>query len=89
MKIVVDSGIPLAKGIGGKKRGTPPVYPFQRMKVGDSFFVSKTARGKPVKAAAMSAACNGWKKHHNLDWHFACRGVKELGVDGVRVWRIV
>ena len=58
-------------------------YPFDTLKVGDSFFVP--AEGANV-VAVRSAAYMYAKSH--LDYKVTARLVEEDGVKGVRIWRV-
>lgn len=70
--IPIDKGIPIpARRRGGKRQS----YPFDLMKVGDSFFFAGS--GSSVEAAASQ-----YGKKHGMK--FAARYVD----GGVRVWRI-
>ena len=56
-------------------------YPFQQMKVGDSFFIETKGIDEAYKAAA--SAVSMFKKRNQPRWRFAVRRVP----GGVRVWR--
>jgi hypothetical protein len=71
----VEKGVPLPPPVWRKSR----IYPFDSMKVGDSFFVPGGDRQSYSKA--ISAAHYYGKKH---DMKFRIRGVE----GGCRVWRI-
>lgn len=58
-------------------------YPFDKMGVGDSFFVAG-AVGKDRDTLRSSASSRG--KRHGMK--FTTRTVTEDGVKGVRIWRV-
>lgn len=62
--------------------GRSPKYPFRDMNVGDSAFLPGDA-GRIMAAAARTFA------YRNEGYDFTSRNVRENGVDGVRVWRVV
>jgi len=53
-------------------------YPFNQMKVGDSFFV----KGDKKQANAVTVYATTYKKN-NAGTNFTCRSTE----DGIRVWR--
>jgi hypothetical protein len=56
-----------------------PMYPFDKMEVGDSFFV----KGDKKKANSVGVAVSGYKKR-TPGVYFTCR----VSNEGIRVWRI-
>jgi hypothetical protein len=58
---------------------TKPAYPFEKMNVGDSFFV----KGDKKKINSVGVAVSGYKKK-TPGVNFTCRASN----DGIRVWRI-
>lgn len=84
MSIAIDSGLVLPKKRGGNSRGTR--YPFEQMKVGDSFF----APGMSGLAASAAAAEHARRNQHH-DLKYASRAVESDPIHkthGIRVWRI-
>jgi len=74
MSIVIDKGVPLPeKNVRWK-------YPFDRMEVGDSFFVVNK------DTTQMSALCK--RAGHRLEARFVTAKAERDGQDGVRVWRM-
>lgn len=72
IKIKIDKHIPIPSGIRWGK------YPFNEMKVGNSFFVKKPPN-------LLSSNSHQWKiKHNKRRWLFIVRKEK----DGARIWRI-
>lgn len=69
----IETGVQIirAKNAKGSK------YPFNKMKVGDSFFA------KNVKQSVISSAVNSFKRYHESQG-FIVRSVE----GGVRCWRI-
>jgi len=74
--IKIDRNVPAPEFKGNRK------YPWDEMKVGDSFFVPggkhSGLRGPANNAAARIG--NGCK--------FRCRELTEKGVSGARIWRV-
>jgi len=62
-------------------------YPFDRMKVGDSFFApgQVTARKGTAGQGAAHSAAKAYGRAHGLK--FTGKTVVENGVKGVRIWR--
>lgn len=79
--IDIRSGVRIPKR---KKAGRQPIYPFGRMKKGDSFFLPLGGRtGKhPIHAAAYN-----YQRRHPEFTH-TIRTVEENGERGVRIWRL-
>lgn len=63
------------------QRGQLSVYPFRRMRIGDSFAVPFRERTR------LSPAASQFKKR-NPEWNFTGRRLTEGGKDVYRVWRI-
>ena len=73
-EINLDKNVPLPS-----KRAQAQVYPFDKMEIGDSFFVDlETGRTVRNRASLMTRS----------DFRLTCRTVTENGIRGVRVWRI-
>lgn len=79
MKFVIESGIPLAARRKGQK------YPFDRLGVGDSFFV---AGDKNHIASVRTLLSRQIRMGEHPGREFATRTVTEDAVKGVRVWRV-
>jgi hypothetical protein len=78
MNITIENNIPIPPKGRGRKR----IYPFEKMSIGDSFYV-------PAKKANAVRYCAHFYRSRNKDFHFTTRS--EKGADGgygVRVWRI-
>jgi len=74
--IKIDSNIPLPDMSAA---GRPRIYPFEDMKVGDSFFIPKADR----KTALVRSASSRWTATHP-GWKLLVR--QEEG--GCRCWRV-
>lgn len=76
---------PRRKNNGHRHVGRPPIYPFDRMNVGDSFFMPNTCfRGSNETRTLIGSAAIQFLRNSGLEWQFttsACEG-------GARVWRI-
>lgn len=68
---LIERGVPLPPGAS-----TGPTYPWDKMAVGDSFFVPGKKQENMSSVASSAAKRRGWK--------FATRTVP----GGVRVWRV-
>lgn len=79
--INIRSGVQIPKR---KKAGRPPLYPFGRMKKGDSFFLPLEGRtGKhPIHAAA-----GNYRRRHP-EFIYTVHTIEENGERGVRIWRL-
>lgn len=85
---VIDYGEPLfaiERHVPMPKRtsplsGRPATYPFARMKVGDSFFISTHKRKKQVASAAAN-----WARHQENGWKFS---VLTMPDKTYRCWRV-
>ena len=76
-EIKIETGIPIPKQKGTSK------YPFQSMKIGDSFFVPN------IHVSALSGSMINARNSMNAPKaKWITRTVTENGVKGVRVWRI-
>ena len=76
----IEHGVAMAKG----KAGRPPVYPFSKMIVGDSFFISCFRHEQSDKAKRVRRA--GWKRLG--PGAVSVKSVFENGIYGVRVYRV-
>jgi hypothetical protein len=82
----IDSGISQSNhGSGGQ-----PMYPWEDMKSGDSFFVSTHAGDHRRIANTVYNCGRVWLERRGLDGQFRVsqRQVKEGGLRGVRVWML-
>ena len=70
----VESNIPLPSA-----RNSSSGYPWDQLRVGDSFFVAD----KPVSKVNQAVQWVKLRTHHS----YACRTVVEKSVKGARVWR--
>ena len=75
----IESGIPLAARRQGQK------YPFDRLGVGDSFFV---AGDKTKRTSVRVLLGRQIKIGEHPDRKFATRTVTEDGIEGIRIWRL-
>jgi hypothetical protein len=85
--ISIEKGVPIPDGRytnGGREK-----YPFRRMEIGDSFFVSDEGRmsGQWLRAKLYTYAASV-RKRGVPDLRITARVVEENGVSGVRVWRV-
>lgn len=76
----VDKNVSLPLDTRGP--GRAPMYPWLDMEVGDSFFVPESIQ----LPNAVSRAAYIFGKRHGLK--FTRRSVQEVGVKGVRIWRV-
>lgn len=76
-EIKIDKGVPLPEP---SKRGPKHVYPWEKLQVGDSFFVP----GK--KTNTFGGQLTRFKKSAGIKC--VIRTVTENNVKGVRIWRI-
>jgi hypothetical protein len=76
----IDHDVPMAKGNAGR----PPVYPFNKMIVGDSFFISCFRHQQSEKANRVRRAA--WRRMGK--GAVSVKSVFENGVYGVRVYRV-
>ncbi len=74
---LIDKNIPITPKGGNAGLGRPRIYPFHKMKRGDSFYVNGGATSSSISAAACGYAGKYGGK-------FSVRAEKE----GVRCWRI-
>jgi len=75
-EFAIASGLPIPE----TRQGAPCKYPWDKLAVGDSFFIpGKTSQ--TISPARQSA-------EHTRGTKYASRTVEENGVRGVRVWRI-
>ena len=70
------SDIQIEKGVPVPKARTPMKYPFEKMEVGDSFFV-------PKSQGNVSSAAVYWQKRHK-----GRRFVTRAENGGARCWRV-
>jgi len=84
--VVVESGIPLVQN--SRKNGFP--YPFDDMKIGDSFFIPLDDCRSQTVQSRINAAVTRWrKKDPDLnDSRFTTRTMVENDVEGIRVWKV-
>jgi len=82
-EFVIEKNIPIRKKI--KPNATN--YPFDKMEIGDSFFV-KVKNGNKLTslASGLSTCAREYAKRHNLDWKFLVSSYTEL--NGARIWRV-
>lgn len=75
----VDKGIPMER-----KKHVFARFPFDKMKIGDSFFVPKEDQNPEGVGASIYSAANSYNRFHGTKIRVSTR--KQEG--GVRVWRI-
>lgn len=79
-KVKIKSGVPIPKLNGGNTRSLKkraPAYPFDKMKVGDSFLTKK-------KIKNILGQAKHWAKVMKKKREWTCRTVK----GGTRIWRV-
>jgi hypothetical protein len=76
MTITIDRNVEIP--VPAKNSGRPPIYPWRKLAIGDSFF----APGKTHQTLGATAGTRG------PGIKVTTRAVTENGVSGVRVWRI-
>lgn len=88
---LIECNIPIPEKINV---GYSSKYPFNKMKVGDSFFVpcinTKTGSNKSelsVYHMVLTAAAHYRRRTNRLDQHYTARVVEEQGKRGARIWR--
>lgn len=74
-EIKIESNIPIEASY---TNGRPEKYPWRKMEVGDSFFVSSDTMD--LKRASTYA----WEAGRRTGCKFACRRQE----DGIRIWRV-
>lgn len=90
-KIVIEDGIPIPERDGPYSPGRKVKYPFDKLGVGQSFFVPCRDGQNPNRLSSiLSGAVNGWRLRQRLSWQWAYRMEQreEGGRIGVRLWRI-
>jgi hypothetical protein len=75
----IESNIPIPKI---RSTGAQLKYPWDALKVGDSFFVPDG------DVSALTSIGKQYFKNRNISVKIKCRTVTEDGVKGVRVWRV-
>lgn len=75
----LEAGIPLPPKKPRSKQRERLVWPFDKMRVGDSFLVTD-----PDLFPRATRACNTWQTNHP-EWHLVARTV----ADGLRIWRVL
>lgn len=75
----VDKGISMER-----KREAFARFPFNKMKIGDSFFVPKEDQNPEGVAASVYSAANSYNRTHGTKLRMSTRKVE----GGIRVWRI-
>jgi hypothetical protein len=70
----------------GSTKGAKRKYPFDKMSVGDSFFVAVDGTNTVIKIQGTLASCA--RAFYGAAGFLKTCGVQEDGVKGVRVWRI-
>jgi hypothetical protein len=77
----IEKGIEPVNPNGGKL-GKPRIYPFDKMEIGDSFFVESNNVNQTRNS--LGACCYNYVKRNDPEKKFMVRKVE----GGVRVWRI-
>jgi len=75
----IEKGVPMER-----KRNNVVRFPFDKMKIGDSFFVPEKDQAPFYVQASVYSAANSYNRFHGTKLRMSTR--KEKG--GVRVWRI-
>jgi hypothetical protein len=78
----IEKGIDIPKSTNNGKRGNPRRYPFDKMEIGDSFFVESKNLSKARNSITSCAAI--YTKKHNPEAKFMSLTIE----NGIRVWRI-
>jgi hypothetical protein len=76
-EFIIEKDIPTPKGYNTTK------YPWEKMEIGDSFFVPTKAK-KHNKLGQLHWSFKGYCKVRGLNWKITCR----TELDGIRVWRL-
>jgi hypothetical protein len=80
-----DGPYVIEKGISmDRKRSASARFPFDKMKIGDSFYIPKEDQDPLAVPASIYSAANSYNKTHGTKIKMAVR--KDKG--GTRVWRI-
>jgi hypothetical protein len=75
----VESQVPMPRKVMDRCR-----FPFDKMKIGDSFFIPKKDQDPTKARISIYAASNSFNKNHKTDYKMSSRIVE----GGLRVWRI-
>lgn len=75
----IDKGIAMER-----KREASTRFPFNKMKIGDSFFIPDTDQAPGTVSSSVYSAANSYNRTHNTKIRVAIRKTE----GGVRVWRI-
>lgn len=76
----IDSSIPIPE----IKRSGVKKYPFDTMKVGDSFLFEHDYENNTIACQRIGGMAGSWVAYNNSTRKFSCRTVE----NGIRVWRI-
>lgn len=83
MQIVIEKNVPMPEvNAFGGKRGANPLYPFRRMKKGDSFALPITTKDREVIQKRLGVLASQYSR--KLGARFSTRTLK----NEVRVWRV-
>lgn len=74
--------IQIEKGFQFKGKKEYNKYPYSKMEVGDSFFITSSS-----KSIAYSSAYQ-WQKRNRPDWKFGVQEDQKDGVKGFRIFRL-
>lgn len=77
-EIIVEYGIPMPGSRSGLRK-----YPFELMKIGDSFFVPTLKSFNSTQASLLRSAAD-FAKNHKPNARFVTRRT----ASGVRIWRV-
>lgn len=91
-RYIIDKDVPIPeRDLRAPRR--PTIYPFDKMEVGQSFFVP-LSEFPGITNAKLSrrlvSAVNSWRERRGVKWTFRYRlaATVENGVEGVRLWRL-
>ncbi len=82
--VKVDKGVPVPDA---RAPGRPGKYPWEKMEVGDSFFVAGCRSSKSSRGSGTILNLSVPRARYP-DRKWVSRKVVEGGVTGVRVWRV-
>jgi len=83
-RFAIEKGVPIPTWHNNNLGGYTGMYPFHKMKVGDSFFIPCSPTTQAKYGARVSNAGANYKKRYNSKFKVAYRKV----TGGIRVWRI-
>lgn len=82
MKIKIEKNVPIPEKTVNKKRGRKNIFPFEDMKINDSFFV--LSDNPEYRSITLSNAARNWAKRNGYKRKFKVDTEK----NGCRIWRV-